>query len=99
MTYGFDGILTVTSEGGIRVITLNDPDRLNAMTDPLHEALTDVWVHITRDEQARVVVLTGPGGRSARAATSRGLSATSRTPGTAGPGCARRGCWLIPSWP
>jgi enoyl-CoA hydratase len=61
MTYGLDGILTVTSEGGIRVITLNDPDRLNAMTDPLHEALTDVWVHITRDEQARVVVLTGAG--------------------------------------
>ncbi len=61
MTYGFDGILTVTSEGPIRVITLNDPDKLNAMTDPLHEALTDVWPHIMRDSEVRVVVLTGNG--------------------------------------
>jgi enoyl-CoA hydratase/carnithine racemase len=61
MTYGFDGILTVTSEGPIRIITLNDPEKLNAMTDPLHEALTDVWVPIMRDKDVRVVVLTGAG--------------------------------------
>lgn len=61
MTYGYDGILTVTSDGPIRVVTLNDPDRLNPMTDPLHEALTDVWVHIMRDMEVRVVVLTGAG--------------------------------------
>jgi enoyl-CoA hydratase/carnithine racemase len=61
MTYGFDGILKVTSDGGIRIITLNDPDKLNAMTDPLHEALTDVWVHIMRDADARAVVVTGAG--------------------------------------
>jgi enoyl-CoA hydratase/carnithine racemase len=52
MTYGFDGILTVTSDGPVRIVTLNDPGKLNAMTDPLHEALADVWVHIMRDADA-----------------------------------------------
>lgn len=61
MTYGYDGVLKVTSDGGVRIITLNDPDRRNAMTDPLHEALTDVWVHIARDNDARAVVITGAG--------------------------------------
>lgn len=61
MTYGFDGILKVESDGGVRIVTLNDPDKLNAVTDPLHEALTDVWVHIMRDNDARAVVLTGAG--------------------------------------
>ena len=61
MTYGYDGILQVSSDGPVRIITLNDPDKLNAMTDPLHEALTDVWTHLMRDEQARAVVLTGAG--------------------------------------
>jgi enoyl-CoA hydratase/carnithine racemase len=56
-----DPILKVESEGPIRILTLNDPDRLNAMTDPLHEALTDVWVKIMRDEEVRVVILTGAG--------------------------------------
>jgi enoyl-CoA hydratase len=61
MTYGFDEILKVTSDGPIRVVTLNDPERLNAMTDPLHEALTDLWPHIMRDMEVRAVVLTGAG--------------------------------------
>ncbi|MCW2934857.1 MAG: hypothetical protein JWM19_5819, partial [Actinomycetia bacterium] len=52
MTYGYDGVLKVESDGGVRIVTLNDPDRLNAMTDPLHEALIDVWVHIMRDNAA-----------------------------------------------
>jgi enoyl-CoA hydratase/carnithine racemase len=61
MVYGLDPILKVEAEGPIRILTLNDPDRLNAMTDPLHEALTDVWVKIMRDEDVRCVVLTGAG--------------------------------------
>src|ERR1700728_563759 len=61
MTYGYDGVLKVESDGGVRIVTLNDPEKLNAMTDPLHEALTDVWVHIMRDNDARAVVLTGAG--------------------------------------
>lgn len=61
MTCGYDGVLKVESEGGVRIVTPNDPDKLNAMTDPLHEALVDVWVHIMRDTDPRVVVITGAG--------------------------------------
>jgi enoyl-CoA hydratase/carnithine racemase len=61
MTYGYDGVLKVESDGGVRIVTLNDPEKLNAMTDPLHDALVDVWVHIMRDNDARAVVLTGAG--------------------------------------
>ena len=61
MTYGYDGVLKVESDRGVRIVTLNDPEKLNAMTDPLHEALIDVWVHLMRDNDARVVVVTGAG--------------------------------------
>lgn len=61
MVYGLDPILSVEADGPIRIVTLNDPEKLNAMTDPLHEALTDVWVKIMRDEEVRCVVLTGAG--------------------------------------
>jgi enoyl-CoA hydratase len=61
MTYGFDDILQVTSHGSVRVITMNDPDKLNPMTDAMHEALTDVWPHIMRDRDARAVIITGAG--------------------------------------
>jgi enoyl-CoA hydratase/carnithine racemase len=59
--YDLDPILKVDAEGPIRILTLNDPEKLNAMTDPLHEALTDVWVKISRDEEVRAVILTGAG--------------------------------------
>jgi enoyl-CoA hydratase/carnithine racemase len=56
-----DDILRYEADGPVRIITLNDPDKLNPMTDPLHEALTDVWVKIMRDREVRAVVLTGAG--------------------------------------
>lgn len=59
--YGLDPILKVEAEGPIRIITLNDPEKLNAMTDPLHDAVVDVWPKIIRDEEVRAVVLTGAG--------------------------------------
>jgi enoyl-CoA hydratase/carnithine racemase len=31
---GYDAILRVDADGPVRIVTLNDPDRLNAMTDP-----------------------------------------------------------------
>ncbi|MCW2622074.1 MAG: hypothetical protein JWL64_1676 [Frankiales bacterium] len=61
MAYDYGDILQIEQDGPVRVITLNDPDRLNAMTDPLHEALTDVWVDVMRDAEVRAVVLTGAG--------------------------------------
>jgi enoyl-CoA hydratase/carnithine racemase len=59
--YELPDVLRVEADGPVRTITLNNPDMLNAMIDPLHEALTDVWVALSRDPGARAVVLTGAG--------------------------------------
>lgn len=53
--------LLIENDGPVRILTLNNPDMLNAMTDDLHEALTDVWVSLSRDREARAVVITGAG--------------------------------------
>lgn len=61
MPSGSTDLLRYEEEGPIRIITLNDPDKRNPLTDPLHEAFTDVWVRIMRDREVRAVVLTGAG--------------------------------------
>ena len=56
-----DPVLVSTPREGVRLITLNRPDKLNAMTaeliGQLHDALDDVAI----DASCRVVVLTGQG--------------------------------------
>lgn len=46
---------------GVGVITLNRPDRLNALNDAMHPALDEAFVAAFHAEDARVVVLTGAG--------------------------------------
>ncbi len=46
---------------GIAVVTLNDPDRRNAMTDETGRALHDTFTDLAGDPDLRVVVLTGAG--------------------------------------
>jgi len=46
---------------GIAVLTLDRPDRLNAMNDPMWEALCAHLGAIAADEQIRAVILTGAG--------------------------------------
>jgi len=47
--------------GGVAVITLNRPDRLNAMTPALFQALMDRLDEARDDRQVRVVIITGAG--------------------------------------
>ncbi|HVW40009.1 MAG TPA: enoyl-CoA hydratase/isomerase family protein [Amycolatopsis sp.] len=54
-------VLTVESDGPVRIVTLNRPEQLNAFTDDLHDALTSVWQELSRDWEAGAVVLTGAG--------------------------------------
>ena len=60
----FETIEVETVDGGIMVVTLNRPDRLNAMNTPmmleLRALFTELYVH---PDQARVVVVTGAGDR------------------------------------
>jgi len=58
--YGLAGI-DVRSDGPVRVVTLNQPDTLNAISEDLHEQLVALWGHLERDDDCRAVVLTGAG--------------------------------------
>jgi enoyl-CoA hydratase len=46
-------------DGGIAVLTLDDPERRNAMTAQMGDALTDACGTLGEDAELRVVVLTG----------------------------------------
>lgn len=61
MNYDLPEELQLESRGGIRKLTLNNPSMLNAFTDPLHDAMIDVWAQLAADDEARVVILTGAG--------------------------------------
>ena len=56
-----DPVLVSTPREGVRLITLNRPDKLNAMTAELIGLLHDVLDDVAIDPTCRVVVLTGQG--------------------------------------
>jgi enoyl-CoA hydratase/carnithine racemase len=45
----------------VRVVTLNQPDSLNAFSEQMHESFTSLWTCLRADTAARAVVLTGAG--------------------------------------
>ncbi len=51
----------VTNEGSVRIITLNRPDKRNALNDELIAALKDVLRDADADESLRAVVIRGAG--------------------------------------
>jgi enoyl-CoA hydratase len=53
--------IDVRAEGSLRIITLNRPEELNAVNDPLHCGLARVWEALNEDADARVAVITGAG--------------------------------------
>src|SRR5437773_5468332 len=50
-----------TQSDGIATITLNRPERLNAITFEVYRELTDFFVTLRDDKDVRVVVITGAG--------------------------------------
>lgn len=44
---------------GVAIVTLNDPDRRNAMTVPMGEAIQETFSELAGDDSLRVAVLTG----------------------------------------
>jgi enoyl-CoA hydratase len=61
VTYNLPKELTVEVDGPIRIVVINRPDQLNAVNQPLHWALANVWRQLAADHDARVVILTGQG--------------------------------------
>lgn len=53
--------VVVTADGPIRTVTLNRPEALNAADADMHRRLSQIWVELADDPQARAVVLTGAG--------------------------------------
>ena len=53
--------LLVTTDGAVRIVTINRPDDLNVVNAALHHRLLDVWRDLERDRGARCVILTGAG--------------------------------------
>ena len=53
--------LVVTAHGPIRLVELNRPEQLNAMSEDLHTALARLWDALAADADARAVVITGRG--------------------------------------
>jgi enoyl-CoA hydratase len=56
-----EDVLTVSSEGPIRIVCMNRPEALNAANQDLHRRLAEVWTELDADEECRGVVLTGAG--------------------------------------
>jgi enoyl-CoA hydratase/carnithine racemase len=54
-------ILHEMTPDGIMVVTLNRPDRLNALDVPSKEQLAGIWEAAAADPQVRVIVLRGAG--------------------------------------
>ena len=48
-------------EDGVAVLTLNRPDKMNALTTQLCESLRDVLAEIKRRDEVKVLVITGNG--------------------------------------
>jgi 2-(1,2-epoxy-1,2-dihydrophenyl)acetyl-CoA isomerase len=53
--------LLVTTEGAVRILTLNRPEKLNALNPALHEALAEAFAALETDDAVRAVLLTGAG--------------------------------------
>jgi enoyl-CoA hydratase/carnithine racemase len=57
-------LLEKHEDGRIWVITLNRPERMNAISGALRHALYEYWEEFGKDRSARVAIITGSGDRS-----------------------------------
>lgn len=56
--------IDIQVEGGIALITINRPERLNAMDAAHYEGLSQAWQQVRDDPAIRVAVVTGAGEKS-----------------------------------
>jgi enoyl-CoA hydratase/carnithine racemase len=59
--YDLPDVITVESDGPVRIVTLSRPEHLNAINDELHLGLTRLFPQLSADADARVAVITGAG--------------------------------------
>jgi E-phenylitaconyl-CoA hydratase len=51
-------------DGGIAIVTINRPERLNAMDGEHYRALNECWTRVRDDNDIRVAIVTGQGEKS-----------------------------------
>ncbi|MFS8049944.1 enoyl-CoA hydratase/isomerase family protein [Rhizobium sp. BR 314] len=61
MTEPYTSILLVESRGAVRIITMNRPDKLNALNTELTQAIHDALVEADSAPEIRAIVLAGSG--------------------------------------
>jgi 2-(1,2-epoxy-1,2-dihydrophenyl)acetyl-CoA isomerase len=61
LTGGFRGFDVELQDPGLAVVTFNQPDRLNGMTQELKRDLVEVLMQAQMDDGVRVIVITGSG--------------------------------------
>ncbi|SHK52653.1 short chain enoyl-CoA hydratase [Pseudonocardia thermophila] len=74
------GALQVEREDGIVVLTVNRPERRNAIDLPTARAIATVLDEVDADPQARVIVLTGAGGTFSAGMDLRAYAETGERP-------------------
>jgi enoyl-CoA hydratase len=57
----YPGLLLEPKPNGVLLITINRPQRYNAVDDAMHEALGNIWADVDADPDIRVSVITGAG--------------------------------------
>ncbi len=48
-------------DNGVGTVTMNDPDKLNAIGPEQHREIEDIWLDLARDESIKTIVFTGAG--------------------------------------
>jgi enoyl-CoA hydratase len=56
--------ITYAQDGPVTLITINRPERMNAIGPQTHRELVDAWTRFREDDDAYVAVLTGAGDRA-----------------------------------
>src|SRR5688500_5044087 len=62
--YGFTYIRTELEEDHVLVVTLDRPERRNAITPEMHDELAPLFQRIAQDREVRVDILTGAGDKA-----------------------------------
>ena len=56
--------LRVERRGSVLIVTINRPDRMNSLSQEVHDDLLETWTALATDTAVRAVVLTGAGDRA-----------------------------------
>ena len=53
--------LIIDRDGPVAIVTMNNPDMLNAFSDDMHVGMQEIWNHLALDRSVRSIILTGAG--------------------------------------